>query len=151
MRYLMGIIALLSHPVVMPPQVTGTAGKAGLPFLCTTPGVMGSREWWGQNKDTTALQTCSHSHLEQNQFSQAFICEMDNFQHGCFQNKHPSFAAEMLDAVSHKTSCCLRQSCPGKPHAWYTPSAETWTTPQHAELTKDFGFNKLNCGMFAFH
>ena len=148
----MRITVLLSHPFVMPCQVASMAGKAGLPFLCTTPGVTGSGERWGRSKDMTALQICSRSHLELDQASQAFICEMDIFQYGCFQNKHLCFAAEMLDAISHTTSSCPRQSCMGSPTQGTPLPAETWMAPQHAALMKDFGFNKpANCDTFAFH
>lgn len=148
----MGITVLLSHPFVGVPQVASTAAKAGLPFLCIVPGVTGSRERWGQNKDMTALQICSHPHLALNQVSQAFICEMEVFQYGGFQNKHLCFAAEMLDATSRAISSSPRQSCRGSPTQGTPLPAETWVTPQHAALTKDFGSNKpANCDTFAFH
>lgn len=83
----------------------------------------------------TTLQICSHSHLEPNQASQAFICEMDVFQYGCFQNKHLCFAA---GAMSHSTSSCPRQSCPGSSRHDTLLPTEIWMTPQHAALTKDF-------------
>lgn len=54
--------------------------------------------------------------------------------------------------VFRTTSACPRQSCLGSPTHGTPLPAETWVTPQHAALMKDFGFNKpANSDAFAFH
>lgn len=86
------------------------------------------------------------AHLESNQALQECVCEEDDFQHGCFQNKQLSFPAQgwvlSLMLLLFSQGCCRGN----------LTSSHALVTWQHSVPAEGFGLmSPVNWERFSFH